>query len=452
MHSTDTIAAIITAPGRAAVSIIRISGDRVFDLVTPIYHGKADLANVPSHTVHYGWIIDPETEKRLDEVLVLVMRAPNSYTGENVIEIQCHGGYMAVSEVLRLLFRGGARPAEPGEFSRRAFLNGKLDLTRAEAVMDLVDAPGNEALQLAAAQKSGNLATKIQALREEAITLVAYLQADLDYPEDDIERLTRIQYQNRVSAMRDDIQALIRGAERGRLFHDGVRVVIAGRPNVGKSSLLNALLGRERAIVTDIPGTTRDIVQDRLTIRGLPIEILDTAGIRDTGDTVERIGVDLAKASLREADVVLYLLDHQQGEHPEDTATLAECPDLPVLHVYNKSDLGLAEIPHRKPYVVLSAKTGEGLENLTEQVFDMVVKDTAPNPTGITVTNVRHLSLLQQVDDVLRSFEEGLTAEVPEDLLVIDLQTAWELLGLLTGETADDNLIDEIFSRFCLGK
>lgn len=452
MHQTDTIAAVITAPGRAAVSVIRVSGDRVFELVSPLFQGKADLSLAPTHTVHYGWIIDPQSQKRVDEVLVLVMRSPNSYTGEDVIEIQSHGGYLAVGEILRLLLRAGARPAEAGEFSRRAFLNGKMDLTRAEAVMDLVDAAGSEALHIAADHKSGSLASAIHDLREEAIALVAYLQADLDYPEDDIERLTRDEFAERVTHMRAQIDALIRGAERGRLYHDGLRVVIAGRPNVGKSSLLNALLGRERAIVTDIPGTTRDIVRDRLTIKGLPIEILDTAGIRETDDAVESIGVNLAKASLQEADMILYLLDHTQGELPADTETLANLPHIPTLYVYNKSDLATTPIPYRVPHVLLSAKTGAGLDTLTEQMFDIAMQDKAEAPASVTVTNVRHLSLLQQIDDVLHSFLEGLDMQLPEDLLVIDLQTAWELLGLLTGETADDNLIDEIFARFCLGK
>lgn len=448
MPITDTITAILTAPGRSALSVIRVSGQEAFESVQNIFESNSDIVQAESHTIHYGWIRDPRSKERIDEVLVMLMRTPRSYTGEDVVEIQCHGGYLPASKILELLMRQGVRLAEAGEFTRRAFLNGKVDLTRAEAIMDLVDAESDRALSLAASQKSGELEDKINHLRDDLIKLIAYIQADLDYPEDDIERLSLDDYKVEIQELQEDIQKLLIGARRGQLYREGLKVVIAGKPNVGKSSLLNALTGRNRAIVTDIPGTTRDVLREHISIDGLPIEILDTAGIRQTEDAVEAIGVELAYEALEEADLILHVREAGQ-EHDEET--LENPKGVPVLTVLNKADKLDEEEKTAIDLPLLSARSGEGLEELSQEIFESLLgKDqTQERPL---VSNRRHIALLEKVADHLQDFQEALSMGTSFDLLVIDLQIAWEELGLITGHSAEDDLLDEIFSRFCLGK
>lgn len=452
MGLNDTIAAVITAPGRAAVGIIRVSGPEAMPIAAACYEGRANLQTAPSHTIHYGWV--QENGRRIDEALFLLMRAPASYTGEDVVEIQCHGGSVSTQEILRLLLRQGARLAEAGEFTKRAFINGKLDLTRAEAVMDIVDAESDAALAQAVAQKSGVLEAHIRSAREAVLELVAFIQADLDYPEDDIERLTDAELAARVEAVRADLAQLIATAQRGRIYREGIKMVIMGAPNVGKSSLLNALLGRERAIVTDIAGTTRDVVTEHLTIHGVPVEILDTAGIRATDDTIEAIGVERAQAASREADLVLYVIDMVRGLSESDAENLRALSDKAVLIVANKSDLAPeAELPTEWQSVRTCAKQGVGIAKLEEAIAGMILSDERVG-TGdsAVVSNARHLALLERSAEDLASFLEGLEIGMSKDILVIDLQNTWENLGLITGDTASEDLIDTIFSKFCLGK
>lgn len=456
MRENDTIAQIVTAAGRGAVGIVRLSGAEAIEIGAALYNGKADLLQAPTHTIHYGWVCD-DAGNRVDEALFMIMRAPRSYTGEDVLEIQCHGGAVATGEVLRLALAAGARAAEAGEFTRRAFLNGKLDFTRAEAIMDLVDAKSPAMLGLAAEQKHGRLEAQVEALREELLELIAYLQADIDYPEDDIERLSEEEYLARAAALEGTLGALIASGERGRLYRDGIRVAIAGRPNVGKSSLLNALAGRESAIVTDIPGTTRDIVRERLTIGGFYVDILDTAGLRKATDTVEAIGIDRARATASAADLVLYVVDPAQGFDEEDAATLADLDPDKVLIVHNKSDLGLSQpvLPAAfadLPQTTLSAKEESGMDELSAVIQERAMAQAPESADSFYVTNVRHLSLLDVARKDVAQFQRSLEMGLPEDLLVIDLQHAWENLGLITGATAADDLLDEIFSKFCLGK
>ena len=454
MGVSDTIAAIITAPGRAAVGIIRLSGPEAVAVASAVYEGKADLAACASHTIHFGWVRDPANGRRIDEALFLLMRGPKSYTGEDVVEIQSHGGHVSTQEILRLLLRQGVRLADAGEFTKRAFINGKLDLTRAEAVMDIVDAESDAALSQALAQKSGVLEERIRTAREAVLELVAFIQADLDYPEDDIERLSDEELAARVDAVRGDLAALIATAQRGRMFREGIKMVIMGAPNVGKSSLLNALLGRERAIVTDIAGTTRDVVTEHLTIHGVPVEILDTAGIRATDDQIEAIGVERAKAASREADVVLYVVASDRGLSEEDHESLRALADKATILVANKSDLAPdAELPDNVPTVRISAKLQEGIEALEETVAQCILADDrVGSGDEAVVSNARHLALLERCAADLDSFLEGLSLDMSKDILVIDLQNAWENLGLITGDTASEDLIDTIFSKFCLGK
>ena len=456
MSVTDTIAAIITAPGRAAVGIIRLSGPEAVAIAQRLYDGACDFSTAASHTIHYGWVWDAAHGKRVDEALFLLMRGPKSYTGEDVVEIQSHGGHTATQEILRLCVVCGARVAEEGEFTKRAFINGKLDLTRAEAVMDIVDAKSEAALSQAVAQKSGVLEGRIRDAREAVLELVAFIQADLDYPEDDIERLTDEELASRVRAVESDLAALIAASERGRITREGIKMVIAGKPNVGKSSLLNALLGRDRAIVTDIAGTTRDVVTEYLTIGGVPVEILDTAGIRETADTIEAIGVERAKAASQEADVVLYVVDASRGIDGDDEAFLQALEGKACLLVVNKSDLKAdMAVPDafKEKHVRISAKAVEGIDALEKAIVGVILHDqgVGSGDTAV-VSNARHIALLERCAADLASFLEGLEMDLSKDILVIDLQNAWENLGLITGDTASEDLIDTIFSKFCLGK
>lgn len=452
MSVSDTIAAVITAPGRAAVGIIRVSGPEAVEMAAEVYEGRADLRTAQTHTIHYGWVVD--AGRRIDEALFLLMRSPASYTGEDVVEIQCHGGTVSTQEILRLLLRKGARLADAGEFTKRAFINGKLDLTRAEAVMDIVDAESDAALAQAVAQKSGLLETRIRDARERVLELVAFIQADLDYPEDDIERLTDDELAVRVGDVRADLAILIATAQRGRIYHEGIKMVIMGAPNVGKSSLLNALLGRDRAIVTDIAGTTRDVVTEHLTIHGVPVEILDTAGIRATDDAIEAIGVERAQAASQEADLVLYVIDASKGVAEADLENLRALSGKAVLLLANKSDLApQAVLPEEWQVVRTCAKHGDGIAELEDAIAGRILSDARVG-TGdaAVVSNARHLALLERCKGDLESFLDGLEMGMSKDILVIDLQNAWENLGLITGDTASEDLIDTIFSKFCLGK
>lgn len=452
MSVSDTIAAVITAPGRAAVGIIRVSGPEAVEMAAEVYEGRADLRTAQTHTIHYGWVVD--AGRRIDEALFLLMRSPASYTGEDVVEIQCHGGTVSTQEILRLLLRKGARLADAGEFTKRAFINGKLDLTRAEAVMDIVDAESDAALAQAVAQKSGLLETRIRDARERVLELVAFIQADLDYPEDDIERLTDDELAVRVGDVRADLAILIATAQRGRIYREGIKMVIMGAPNVGKSSLLNALLGRDRAIVTDIAGTTRDVVTEHLTIHGVPVEILDTAGIRATDDAIEAIGVERAQAASQEADLVLYVIDASNGVAEADLENLRALSGKAVLLLANKSDLApQAVLPEEWQVVRICAKHGDGIAELEDAIAGRILSDARVG-TGdaAVVSNARHLALLERCKGDLESFLDGLEMGMSKDILVIDLQNAWENLGLITGDTASEDLIDTIFSKFCLGK
>lgn len=453
MSALDTIAMVITAPGRAAVGIIRLSGDNALAIAGRLYDGKKNLEEAATHTILYGWVLDRAQEVRIDEALFMVMRGPHSYTGEDVVEIQCHGGSVAVGEILRLCLREGARLADEGEFSKRAFINGKIDLTRAEAIMDIVDAKSDVALRQAVAQKNGVLERKIDALREALVELIAFIQADLDYPEDDIERLSDEEYDERTQVLQSEVSALIRAADRGRIFREGIRLSINGAPNVGKSSLLNALLGRERAIVTDIAGTTRDIVTEHLTLGGIGVEILDTAGIRTTDDTVEAIGVERAKAAADEADVVLYVVDSARGLDDDDRAFIEAHAHKHLILVANKNDLAQLDASALGVKTIsISAKEGDGMDALESAITDILFDENKSSASGEIISNTRHLSLLESAEADLASFRDGLEIAMTKDILVIDLQHAWEALGLITGETASEDLLDTIFSKFCLGK
>jgi len=456
----DTIAALVTAVGESSVGIIRISGPQAVSIAAQIYKGKSNIAEAATHTIHYGHVYDRRQNRALDEALFLLMRGPRSFTGEDVVEVQCHGGMVVLRQTLQLILSCGARLAEPGEYSKRAFLNGRLDLAQAESIMDLVQAKTERGVDLALAQLEGTLSAMVHQLRADLLELIAFIQADIDYPDDDIERLTAQQFTERVSALQKQISTVLQNAQKGQMIRDGLRVVIAGKPNVGKSSLLNALSGQERAIVTDIPGTTRDVIEVYISLNGIPLKLVDTAGIRQTDNVVEQIGVDRAQQFMQNADLVLYMLDGGQGLTAQDDAMMAQLGDKPVIYLLNKSDLGISDTVRQQltsaigdaPLLEISARQQEGLDQLEQTISQLFFSGTLEVTDSILVTNTRHIQILEESASHLDGFLQGLALGLSVDFLVIDLQNAWEKLGKITGETVEDDLLDQIFSKFCLGK
>lgn len=459
MIEQETITSLVTAVGESSVGIIRISGPDAVKIGAEIYKGKDNLLEAESHTIHYGYVYDSQSEKKIDEALFLLMRGPRSFTGEDVVEVQCHGGMVVLKNVLQLILRSGARLAEQGEFSKRAFLNGRLDLAQAESIMDIVQAKTDRGADLALSQLQGSLSGMVKTLREDLLEIIAFIQADIDYPDDDIERLTPSEQRERIGNIKGQIEHVLKNARKGKLIRDGLRVVIAGKPNVGKSSLLNALLGEERAIVTNIPGTTRDVIEEYINLNGIPLKIVDTAGIRETDNEVEQIGVDRAQQFMKQADLVLYVLDGKEGCTAEDLEMMKSI-DQPVVYLLNKSDTGitdevrgaLKEAIGKAPVLEISAKEKTGLEQLETTITDMFFSGTLEVSDTVMVTNVRHIQILEDSLGHMDGFIKGIDMGLSVDFLVIDLQNAWEKLGKITGETVEDDLLDQIFSKFCLGK
>lgn len=451
MLANDTIAAIVTAPGEAAVGIIRLSGEDAVMIADKFFKGHTSLKDAPTHSINYGKIID-RNGKCVDEVLAMLMRAPKSFTGEDVVEIQAHGGTLVMEKILNLLLSGGARIAANGEYSKRAFLNGKMDLSEAESIMDIVNANNSQALDIALNQRFGGLRKEIGALRTDLVELIAFMQADIDYPEDDIERLTAEEYHERIVNLQKKLDTLARGYEQGRIYRDGLKVVLAGKPNVGKSSLLNALLHEERAIVTPIAGTTRDTIAEYLNLAGIPLKIIDTAGIRETHDEIEKIGVERSRKSLGEADLVLYLIEKGSSLDAEDHANLALIGDKPLIFVQNKADLADNSSALPAESVAVSALSGEGLDELAAKVKAKFIGGETDFTAKAVLSNVRHFQAVNQAREDLANFRKNAELGLPFDLLVIDLQHAWEILGTISGETVEEDLLDIIFSKFCLGK
>lgn len=456
----DTIAAIITAPGNAGVGIIRLSGDDAIEIGNKVYQGRKNLLSVPSHTINYGKILDNFNNKIIDEALFLKMLGPASFTGEDVLEIQCHGGIIPVKKVLELVLRNGARMAEPGEFSKRAFLNGKLDLSQAESIMDIVMAKTEKSLDAAVNQLEGNLSKMINEVRDELLKLIAFIEADIDFPEEDIERLSEEEQKKYINNIQNKINNLLETAQKGKIIREGLNVVIIGKPNVGKSSLLNALLNENRAIVTDIPGTTRDIIEEYINLKGIPLKIIDTAGIRETDNLVEKIGVDKAKELVIKADLILYVLDFQQEITEEDKNILNLIEDKPALILINKMDLGIEEkylqkigdlVPHI-PIINISAKEKVGINILEDKIIEMFFAGNINIKDQILITNTRHVNALEKAKDHLDGALNSLDNKLPGDFIAIDIRSAWENLGYVTGDTLDEDILDQIFSQFCLGK
>ena len=457
----DTIAAISTAPGEGAIGIVRISGEDAIRIADEVYRLKEKrLKEQPSHTIHYGHIVDPKNDEVIDEVMVTVLRAPKTFTREDVVEINCHGGIVAINRILQLVLRMGARLAEPGEFTKRAFLNGRIDLSQAEAVMDLIRAKTDKSMQMAMRQLDGELSKLIQNLRQEILNTLAQVEVNIDYPEyDDVEEMTLQLLREKTQQVSQGIRALLNTASQGKILRDGLKTAIVGRPNVGKSSLLNVLLREEKAIVTDIAGTTRDTIEEYVNVRGVPLQLIDTAGIRETDDVVERIGVERSRKALNEADFVLLILNQSEELMDEDLRLLEQTKDFKRIILLNKTDLPtkidmgkVKEFATDSEIVTTSMLKKEGIDQLEEKIADYFFQGQMNERDATYLSNTRHIALLEKAEQALQEVANGVDMGMPVDLIQIDFTRAWELLGEITGDTVQDELLTQLFSQFCLGK
>ena len=450
-EAEDTICALATPSGRGGIGVIRVSGPEAFALVDRITWrpNHTPCAAFAGHTLHRADVVRPGGEV-IDDVLLAVFHAPRSYTGEDVVEISGHGGPIPLGEILSRLLAAGARPAEPGEFTQRAFLNGKMDLAQAEAVGDVIAAQTEQAHRLARRQTEGRLSRVVREAREIVLGVLARIEASIDFPED-VGELDGDACQEELASSQRVIADLLATADQGILYREGLKVVLAGRPNVGKSSLLNALLRAERAIVTPVPGTTRDVIEETLNLRGIPVRLVDTAGLRETDDEVERIGVGRTRDSVSDADIVVLVLDATAGETIEDTLLRTEMSQRPCVLVWNKWDL-LADREPPADGLALSAATGWNLAALEDALVSLALGGQAADPEGAFVTHARHKRALQAAQDRLGDAQKTLAASLPADFVSIDVRGALDALGEITGETASEDVIAEIFSKFCIGK
>lgn len=458
MIKTDTIAAISTGMTSSGIGIVRISGEEAFAIADKMYVSRTGkkISSMPSHTIQYGFIADGEDT--VDEVLVMLMRAPRSFTAEDTVEINCHGGVYAMKRILELAVKCGARCAEPGEFTKRAFLNGRIDLSQAEAVIDVIQAKNEYALKSSVSQLRGSVLKVIQELRSKIIYEIAFIESALDDPEHiSLENYPQ-KLESKVSDMKDLLKKLIASSENGKRMREGIKTVIIGKPNAGKSSLLNLLLGEERAIVTDIAGTTRDTLEEQITIHGISLNIIDTAGIRETDDTVEKIGVKKAKTSAEEADLILYVVDSSSAFDENDEQILDLIKDRKTIILLNKIDLQSVTTEYMikektdKPIIPISAKEETGLDLLEDTIKDLFYNGKISFNDEIYITNMRQKAALENAFSSLCKVQESIEMCMPEDFFSIDLMSAYEELGSITGESVGEDLVNEIFGRFCMGK
>ena len=458
MKDFDTIAAIATSIGEGGIAIIRVSGDKALSIVSKIFRGKngRSLNNIKTYTMRYGHIVD-ENNDHLDEVIVSFMKGPRSFTAEDTVEISCHGGVVATNKILEEVIKNGARVAEPGEFTKRAFLNGRIDLSQAEAVIDIIRAKTELSMKSALMQSEGGISNEIRRLRESLLSTIAHIEATVDYPEDDLEEVTAEMAVVHLEEIRKEIEELIDTSEEGKILREGLSTVIVGKPNVGKSSLLNALTRENRAIVTDIPGTTRDVIEEYINISGVPIKIIDTAGIRETEDVVEKIGVEKSKEKISEADLIILLLDSSRTLDAEDVEIIDYIQDKKYIVLLNKSDLDGKinkedlEKLNSKYILNISAKTGEGLKDVKNIIKELFFKGEI-NTNNIIITNSRHKEALFRAKESIISGIDTLNNTFAIDLASIDIRNAWTYLGEITGDSLEENIIDKIFKEFCLGK
>lgn len=455
---TDTIAAISTAMTNSGIGIVRISGEDAFKIIDQIYKGKKEkiLSRQNSHTIHYGYIVDGN--ETIDEVLVLLMRGPHSYTGEDTVEIDCHGGVFVTKKILETVIKYGARPAEPGEFSKRAFLNGRMDLSQAEAVIDIINSKNEYALKSSVNQLKGSVHKKISDIRKKIIYHTAFIETALDDP----EHISVDGYGEELKVVVDEllieIKKLLDTADDGRIIREGIKTVIVGKPNAGKSSLLNALLGEERAIVTDIAGTTRDVLEENIQLQGVSLNIMDTAGIRNTEDIVEKIGVDKARTNAEEADLIIYVVDASLPLDENDFEIINMIQDKCAIILLNKTDLstvvGKKDVEKliTKPMIEISAKEEKGIHELETTLKEMFYHGEISFNDEVYITNIRHKTALNDAYQSLEKVNDSIINQMPEDFFTIDLMDAYESLGSITGETIGEDLVNEIFSKFCMGK
>lgn len=457
----DTITAISTPMGEGAIAIVRISGDDAYQIADSIYRGPGNkrLEDADSHTIHYGHLVHPKTGETVEEVMVSIMKGPKTFTREDVVEINCHGGIVSVNRVLQLVLSQGARLAEPGEFTKRAFLNGRIDLSQAEAVMDLIRAKTDKAMNVALGQMEGRLSQLIRRLRQEILQTLAQVEVNIDYPEyDDVEEMTHRLFLEKSYFVKTEIEKILNTSQQGKILRDGLSTVIIGRPNVGKSSLLNSLVHENKAIVTDIPGTTRDVIEEYVNVRGVPLKLVDTAGIRETEDIVERIGVERSRAVLKEADLILLVLNNSAELTHEDELLFEAVKGMDVIVIINKTDLprkiDLDRVKQigAKQIVSTSLLEDQGIDDLEEAIASLFFKGTLELGDLTYVSNARHIALLGQALQAIESSIEAIEAGIPIDLVQIDFTKAWELLGEIIGESVQDGLINQLFSQFCLGK
>ena len=446
----DTIVAISTAQGIGAISIIRVSGKDSINIVNRIIKNK-NLNKVASHTINYNHII--ENNNIIDEVLISVMKSPKTFTTEDVIEINCHGGIAATNKILELLLFNGCRLAEPGEFTKRAFLNGRIDLLEAESVMDIIHSKTENSLKLAINQLSGNTSNLIKKLRQNLIEILANIAVNIDYPEyEDIEEVTNNTLKEKIIKIKDEINHILKDSKNSKIIKEGIDVAIIGKPNVGKSSLLNRLLEEEKAIVTDIAGTTRDIVEGKINVNGFLLNIIDTAGIHDTNDKIEKIGVDKSRNLIQKADLILFLLDNSTTMNEEEKKLLNEIKNKKHITIINKIDLDSKLDIKEDNIIKISTINNTGINQLKDRVINLFELDKIEQQDMTYLTNARSIALLKQVYEKIKEIEESINKNVPISIIELDLRSAWEILGQIIGEHYQDELIDQLFTQFCLGK
>ncbi|MBD8071239.1 tRNA uridine-5-carboxymethylaminomethyl(34) synthesis GTPase MnmE [Bacillus sp. PS06] len=458
----DTISAISTPMGEGAIAIVRLSGEEAIEIADRIFIAKSGkrLREMKTHTIHYGNIVDPKTEEVVEEVMISLMRGPKTFTREDVVEINCHGGLVSVNRVLQLVLINGARLAEPGEFTKRAFLNGRIDLSQAEAVMDLIRAKTDRAMNVAIGQMEGRLSNLIRGLRQELLEILAHIEVNIDYPEyDDVEEMTHQLLVPKVLNVKKEINTLLQTSSQGKILREGLSTVIVGRPNVGKSSLLNSLVHENKAIVTDIPGTTRDVIEEYVNVRGVPLRLVDTAGIRETEDIVERIGVEKSREVLKSADLILLVLNNNEELSIEDVRIFEAIAGMDAIIIINKTDLAtkisldqVKELAGNQPVVTTSLLQEEGIEELEEAISSLFFSGSIEAGDLTYVSNSRHIALLNQANHAIDEALQGIDQNLPIDMVQIDLTRTWELLGEIIGDAVHESLINQLFSQFCLGK
>ncbi|MFU0761816.1 tRNA uridine-5-carboxymethylaminomethyl(34) synthesis GTPase MnmE [Staphylococcus pasteuri] len=456
----DTITSISTPMGEGAIGIVRLSGPQAIEIGDKLYKGKKKLAEVDSHTINYGHIIDPDTNETVEEVMISVLRAPKTFTREDIIEINCHGGILTINRILELTMTHGARIAEPGEYTKRAFLNGRIDLSQAEAVMDFIRSKTDRASKVAMNQIEGRLSDLIKRQRQSILEILAQVEVNIDYPEyDDVEDATTEFLLQQSKRIKQEINQLLETGAQGKIMREGLSTVIVGRPNVGKSSMLNNLIQDNKAIVTEVAGTTRDVLEEYVNVRGVPLRLVDTAGIRDTEDIVEKIGVERSRKALSQADLILFVLNNNEALTEDDQTLYDVVKNEDVIVIINKTDLEtnldineVKEMIGDTPLIQTSMLKQEGIDELEIQIRDLFFGGDVQNQDMTYVSNSRHISLLKQarqsIQDAIDSAESG----IPMDMVQIDLTRTWEILGEIIGESASDELIDQLFSQFCLGK